>query len=206
MFSTIVMIKHKISISFFSFCSLLYTQHALAIDPDYINQITCKNWRVQLKDPMAFPSFVNTAPFKKEFKQTKNSDEDEGDYYSEIFKPRLPHKIFNSQILSVTSDAGYGGEWVSAGFSVELKGNFQQTLNQAKTHLNVSQWQTTTEQYEDEHGRRITQKVYYAIQPYIKAQQARYVRLSQDSKTNVIEFGCRAIEGDIPMFINDMRN
>ena len=197
----------KISISFLSLCSVLFTQDALAIDAEYIDQITCKNWRVQLKEPMDFPSFVSTSPFKKEFKQTKNSDEDEGDYYTDIFKPRLPHKIFNSQILSVTSDGGYGGEWNSTGFSVELKGNFQQTLQLAKTHLKVNQWQTATEYHTDAYGRPLSQqKVYYAIQPYIKAQQARYVRLSQNSKTNIIEFGCRAIEGDIPMFINDMRN
>ena len=154
---------------------------------------------------MAFPSFVSMAAFKKEFKQTKTSDEDEGDYYSDIFKPRQLQKMYGSQILSVTSDAGYGGEWNSSGFYVELKGDFQRTLQQAKAHLKVNQWLTTIEHHTDEYGNPISQqKVYYAIEPYLKAQQARYVRISQNSKTKLIEFGCRAIEGDIPLFKRNM--
>ena len=57
---------------------------------------------------------------------------------------------------------------------------------------------------QDENGRNIKHKVYYAIQPYLKAKQARYVKIHQDTQNNMITFGCRAIEGDIPMFIRNM--
>lgn len=194
----------KTNLIFWTLCVFLQIGQTHAISPDYMNQMSCKNWRTQLHQPMAFPSFVNTTAFKKEFIQTKSSDEDEGDYYTDIFKPRTPQQLFNSQILAVTSDAGYGGEWTSAGFTVHLKGHFPNVLQHAQTHLKINQWQTKVEKYEDENGRMITQKTYFAIQPYFAANQARYVRLYLDNTTDSISFSCRAIEGDIFMFIDNM--
>ena len=187
------------------FALLLSQSHLVnAISPEYIDQITCKNWRTELKQPMSFPSFVATSAFKKEFKQTKNSDEDQGDYYSDVFKPKSPQRIFNGQILSVTSDSGYGGEWNSAGFIVDLKGNYNTILKEAQQHLKVTQWQTAIQDYSDEtESRKI--KTYYALVPHQKSRQARYISFQQDPKTQLIHFNCRATEGDIPLFIRNMR-
>lgn len=198
------MTKIKRTINFATLSVLLFSGHTFAIDRSYIDQITCKNWRTQLNEPMAFPSFVATLGFQKEFIQIKTSEEDQGDYYSDIFKPRLPHKIFNSQILAVTTDAGYGGEWASAGFSVNLKGKLDDVLAQAQEHLKVLQWQTTLNKYSDDNGIPVKTQVYYAIQPYHTVRQARYVSISQNLETKAIQFECRAAQGDIPMFIRNM--
>jgi hypothetical protein len=182
---------------------------SFAINESYQDQISCKNWRVQLKEPMQFPPFVKTAAFKQEFQHTKSSDEDEGDYYVDIYKPRKPQQLYMANIRSVTTDAGYGGMWTSAGFEVELNGQLQNILKQAQQHLNVQQWSQinrTVQQYNDQGEVVKSAKTteYYAMQFY--PHQARTVIISQDPFSKNIHINCRAIEGDIKQYRDDFKS
>lgn len=190
------------------FISLVLPTQSFAIDASYQDQISCKNWRVQLNQPMQFPSFVKTTAFKQEFKQTKSSDEDEGDYYVDIYKPRQPQQLYAATIHSVTSDAGYGGLWTSAGFDVELQGQLQPILKQAQQHLNIKKWSQinrTIEQYNDDGEVSKSAKTieYYAMQLY--PHQARTIIISKDPFNNRVNISCRAIEGDIKTYLNDFK-
>lgn len=189
--------------------ALVLPATSFAIDPSYQDQISCKNWRLQLNEVMQFPSFVKTTAFKKEFKQTKSSDEDEGDYYVDIYQPRQPQQLYTATIRSVTTDAGYGGEWTSAGFNVELNGQLPLILKQAQQHLNIKQWSQisrTHERYNDEGEMIKSAKTteYYAMQFY--PNQARVILISKDPFDQMININCRAIEGDIKQYRNDFKS
>lgn len=188
--------------------SLVLPTSSFAIDASYQDQISCKNWRVQLNQPMQFPFFVKTPAFKQEFKQTKSSDEDEGDYYVDIYKPRQPQQLYQATIRSLTTDAGYGGEWTSAGFNVELNGQLQPILKQAQQHLNIQQWSQinrTIEQYNDQGDLIKSGKTteYYAMQFY--KNQARTITISKDPFSNMVNVNCRAIEGNIQLYRSDFK-
>ena len=188
--------------------SLLASPSVFAIHPSYQDQISCKNWRLKLNEPMQFPQFTNTAAFKQEFKQTKSSDDDEGDYMIDIFKPRQSQQLYSAQIRNVTSDAGYGGDWTSAGFTVEMNGQLSSILNQAQSNLKLNQWSQITrkiEQYNDAGTLIKSGKTteYYTMQLYPR--QARLVRISKDPFSGMVNFGCRAIEGDIKQFLTDFK-